>query len=119
MKIYQSRRIIPALFVALVIWVLPSRATQAPGDECEKKKFTQIDVPGAVFTIANAINPRGDIVGFYVDSSNSTHGFLVSKGKFTTIDVPGANLTVAFRINPDGGIVGAYRTSNGSIHGFC
>jgi hypothetical protein len=104
MKIYQSRRIIPALFVALVIWVLPSRATQAPGDECEKKKFTQIDVPGAVFTIANAINPRG---------------FLLSKGKFTTIDVPGANLTVAFRINPDGGIVGAYRTSNGSIHGFC
>ena len=62
-----------------------------------QQKFTTIDVPGATGTFAELINPGGDIVGIYDDTSE--HGFLLSKGKFTTIDVPGAVETEANGIN--------------------
>jgi hypothetical protein len=62
-----------------------AKAGNSPG---QPGNFTQIDVPGSVFTIANGINPQGDIVGAYVDSSGRLHGFLLSKGRFTTIDPP-------------------------------
>ena len=42
-------------------WLLPQ--VQAADDAPAQKKFTQIDVPGALFTVANGINPQGDIVG--------------------------------------------------------
>jgi hypothetical protein len=48
--------------------------------------FTPIDVPGASFTLARGINPRGDIVGFYVAGVTS-HGFLLHESTFTDIDV--------------------------------
>jgi hypothetical protein len=41
-------------------------------------QFTTIDIPGATLTDAEKINPRGDIVGFYV-SAGLTHGFLLSR----------------------------------------
>jgi hypothetical protein len=46
---------------------------------------TTIDVPGAVRTVANAINPRGDIVGRYDTADGVAHGFLLRGGEFTTI----------------------------------
>jgi uncharacterized membrane protein len=78
--------------------------------------FTTIDVPGASFTEAFGIDPEGNIVGQY---SNSTglHGFLLSDGAFTTIDVPGASFTKAFGIDPEGNIVGQYSNATG-LHGF-
>ena len=36
--------------------------------------FTTIDVPGAIFTQAEGINPAGEITGFYCDDS-TCHGF--------------------------------------------
>ncbi len=107
---------IPALLIALCF--LPSLSVQAASDPRQPKKFTQIDVPGASFTQALAINPRGDIVGLYFDSSGNGHGFLLSKGAFTTIDLPGAVLTDANGINPRGDIVGDYIDSSGNGHGF-
>ena len=73
--------------------------------------FTTIDVPGAVFTSATGINPRGDIVGSYVDVVNGvqrSHGYVLRDGAFTTIDFPGAAGTEARGINPSGAIVGDY-----------
>src|SRR2546427_10609781 len=100
--------------VLLVLGCFPvSSPVKAASDPGQPAKFTQIDVPGALFTVANGINPQGDIVGAYVDSSGRLHGFLLSKGKFTTIDPPGANLTVALHINPEGAITGLYRTRSG------
>jgi uncharacterized membrane protein len=93
-------------------------AQQSPGDPRHEDEFTQIDVPGASFTLAFGINPRGDIVGLCGDSSFNNHGFLLSKGKFTTIDVPAATGTIPFGINPQGEIVGRYFDSNGKGHGF-
>jgi probable HAF family extracellular repeat protein len=79
--------------------------------------FTAVDVPGTGHTEAEAINPQGDIVGFYEDSSGNSHGFLLSKGKFTTIDGPEAVQTRAFNINPRDDIVGSYIDSSGNSHG--
>jgi probable HAF family extracellular repeat protein len=83
-----------------------------------QQKFTTIDVPGATLTIAFGINPRGDIVGLYLDTSGNEHGFLLSNGTFTTIDVPGAISTNALGINPRGDIVGGYGDTSINFHGF-
>jgi hypothetical protein len=56
----------------------------------DEYKFMKVDVPSAADTQPQGINPQGDIVGFYIDRSGDTHGFLLSEGRFTTIDVPGA-----------------------------
>jgi hypothetical protein len=42
--------------------------------------FTPIDVPGAIYTEAYGINPRGQIVGPYFDSTGE-HGFLATPKK--------------------------------------
>ena len=55
--------------------------------------FTTFDVPGAVLTIAQGINARGDIVGFYNDAGLKRHGFLMRDGVFTTIDNPALSIT--------------------------
>lgn len=66
----------------------------------------------AVATVANGIDPGGDIVGSYTDGSNKSHGFLLSDGQFSTIDVdfPWAAFTIgAYGISSGGDIVGRYR----------
>ena len=78
--------------------------------------FTTIDVPGASFTQALGINPKGDVVGSYLNAAG-LHGFLLSKGAFTAIDVPGASFTQALGINPKGDVVGVYSNATGT-HGF-
>ena len=83
-----------------------------------QQKFTIIDVAGATGTAAEGINPQGDIVGFYNDSSGNSHGFLLSNGSFITIDAPGAVGTEGNAINPRGDIVGDFNDSSGSDHGF-
>jgi probable HAF family extracellular repeat protein len=45
-------------------------------------EFTSFDFPDGIGTTGNGINPRGDIVGGYIDQSGRTHGFLFSKGEF-------------------------------------
>ena len=78
--------------------------------------FATIDVPGASSTQAFGINPKGNIVGSYLNAAG-LHGFLLSKGAFTTIDVPGASFTQALGINPEGNVVGVYGNATGT-HGF-
>lgn len=70
--------------------------------------FSNIDVPGAVFTFPYGINSLGEIVGRYDDANGLEHGFLLSHGQFTTFDFPGAPYTDLNGINPAGEIVGAY-----------
>ncbi len=43
--------------------------------------FTTIAVPGASFTVAEGINPAGEIVGLYFDSNDVGHGYLLSRSK--------------------------------------
>ena len=79
--------------------------------------FTQIDVPGAIFTLADGINDAGQIVGSFTDSTG-THGFLDTRGSFTQIDVPGASLTAALGINNAGRSSVRFSTASGGEHGF-
>ena len=69
--------------------------------------FTAFDPPGSTFTTVNYINPRGDIVGGYVDGSGVSHGFVLSGGNYTTVDYPGAAGTALSSINPSGEMSGA------------
>ena len=63
------------------------------------------------------INSSGEMVGWYNDSADVSHGFLYSGGILTTIDVPGANNTQVQGINNSGGIAGSYY-ANGTWEGF-
>jgi uncharacterized membrane protein len=69
-------------------------------------KYTQIDVPGAYSTQCDGVDSAGNVVGFFEDSNQNTHGYLLSGGTFTTLDAPGAVYTVALGINDLGQIVG-------------
>jgi hypothetical protein len=62
------------LVVLLVLLAVRLVAAAAQGT------FTTIDVPGAVRTVATAINPQGDIVGRYVSADGVVHGFLLLQG---------------------------------------
>jgi len=109
------------LFLAAVGIVVASGPLKA---QTASFNFAQLDVPNSASTEADGINTRGDIVGFFVDSANKTHGFLFRKGEFTTIDFPGADVvsTQARGINPQGDIVGFYVSKDAAgvshTHGF-
>ncbi len=69
--------------------------------------FTDITGPaGAASAAAEGINDNGQITGYFVDSSNVEHGFLLSGpgGTYTQLDAPGATYTYAFSINASGNI---------------
>jgi probable HAF family extracellular repeat protein len=72
--------------------------------------FTSFDVPGVPSgTFANGINNSGAIVGYYLDSAGTQHGFLRDpSGTITTIDVPGSTKTNTAGINAAGQIVGTF-----------
>jgi hypothetical protein len=80
--------------------------------------FITIDAPGDVYgtTVLQGINPRGDIVGGYVDSNNIWQTFVLSGGTFRNITphdaVAGGFAGLIFAtqmgINPQGDIVSVY-----------
>ncbi len=75
-------------------------------------KYTDILGPkGAIASGANGISDRGEIVGYYTDSSNVTHGFLLIRGRYTTLDVYMAQITIASGVNDRGKLV--YWSVNG------
>jgi hypothetical protein len=87
-------------------------------------RFITFSVPGAVdFPWVQGINPRGDIVGGYFDSSGIWQTFLLSHGKFRIITPQdaapccwaGGWLLTQMGINPQGDIVSSY--SNGTRQG--
>ncbi|HSL22800.1 MAG TPA: hypothetical protein VK886_14815 [Vicinamibacterales bacterium] len=96
------------MFCAVALLPLP-----APG----QVQFTTIDYPGADATYALGINPAGDIVGAFEDSSGY-HGFVLRNGTFTAFDYPDAAWTEARGISPQGDVVGMYGLSDNTIHGF-
>lgn len=86
-------------------------------------RFVRFDVPGAISTLANKIDDRGQIVGGSNDSNISvgapgTKGFLFHRGRLTTINVPGSIETQALGINNHGRVVGEYVDAAGTFHGF-
>src|SRR4029077_2025395 len=81
-------------------------------------------------TRAYAINPAGEIVGFYTDNSARCHGYVrAANGTFTQIDAPDAGTGPSpqgtfpseftpMGINPGGAIIGLYVDASSVQHGF-
>lgn len=80
--------------------------------------YKTFDPPGAVVSQAYDINPRGEIVGDYTDSSGKTHGYFLGPQGFITVDFPHATMTRLRTINPRGDLGGFYFDTNGALHGF-
>jgi hypothetical protein len=80
--------------------------------------FTDFDVPSATGTAASGINSAGAIVGQWLDSTSTSHGFLLSDGVYTSLDFPLATSTIAFGINDSNEIAGFFTDAGGAVHGF-
>ena len=63
------------MLAVVVSLVIAPMAADSPANAANFS-FTQIDVPGAIFTEAFGINDAGQIVGGFNDSTGS-HGFLL------------------------------------------
>jgi len=86
--------------------------------------FTTIDAPGAGTTqgiegtYALDINASGDVTGFYVNSAQTSQGFLrTHDGTLTEFDPPGTTSgpnagSMAFGINDAGAIIGSFYTAS-------
>jgi len=84
------------------------------------KKYTTLDVPGAVATYAYGINNQGNIALTWVDSSNADHGsfYNYTAKTYTTINVPGAGPlgSEALHINNEDDIAFWWFDSGGNLH---
>jgi probable HAF family extracellular repeat protein len=70
--------------------------------------YSNIEVPGAIYTAPTGINDKGEVVGNY-ETSGKVYGFLLSNGSFTTISCPNQQTgTFAVGINDNGVVVGYY-----------
>jgi len=88
-----------------------------------KGVFTPFDVPGSTSTTPNFINLQGVIVGSYIDSAGTSHGFVLNRGKYTTVDYPGAPGTILSGINDLGEMSGTYCSdapcdTSATLHSF-
>jgi probable HAF family extracellular repeat protein len=81
-------------------------------------RFSPIEPPGAIDSIALSINDRGQVAGWYDDALGNTHGFIYYQGVFTTIDPPGSLASEITSIGNDGVIVGDYIGADGVDRGF-
>jgi hypothetical protein len=88
-------------------------------------RITPFDVPGAVKTVARAINNNGVVSGWFVDPEGVYHGFLRDPlGALTTFDAPGAGTnagqgTMDALINSNGRVTGYFvDNTGGPSHGF-
>jgi hypothetical protein len=81
--------------------------------------FEVITIPGAVGGAqATGINNSGEVCGFFIDSNNVNHGWLLNAGIFLQLDVPNSTFTQALGLNNEGQVVGAWMDQGGLTHGF-
>ncbi len=81
-------------------------------------KCLNIIYPNATSTSAKSLNKRGQVSGWYTDSSAVTHGFVKTGSVYQSIDYPGATGTLAYHMNDRGLIAGFYSDTAGLTHGF-
>ena len=80
-------------------------------------RYSKIQVPNSVDTLAQGVNARGDVVGYYDDSTGNTYTFLLRNGVFSTIASPNGTSIQARAINARGDIAGGLQDAKGE-HGF-
>ena len=108
----MRRKVIVFSSCLLVFCLVFTRASTA------KTEYIDFDPPGSMATMPNSINEAGDIVGYFLDSSDY-HGFLRTQdGTFTIVDFPGGRATTAVSVNNAGTIAGYYFEGVFVMHGF-
>lgn len=98
----MSRTLITAALIGSAIFLGTAAADES------NFHYISINFPDAALTLAEGINPAGDIAGEYLDTSNVAHGFVLRHGVFETIDYPGSAYTELRAITPGGDFVGNY-----------
>ena len=85
-------------------------------------RYRTFRFPGARSTLAQKINDRGQITGYYSNTTDDPRenptGFLLDRGRYTRIAVPGALTTTAVGVNNRGQVVGQYQDANHRFHGY-
>lgn len=81
-------------------------------------RFSALEVPGALGTNAQDMNPSGVIAGVYTDAGGAVHGYEYDGRSFTRVDAPGATATRVFGINEQGDLVGIFVDTAGRTHSF-
>ncbi len=81
-------------------------------------RFQNVDIPGTQSTIAQGINNRGQIAGFFQDSFGATHGYVQDALNVQPIDFPNASITFPLAISDSGTVIGDYADAFGNFHGF-
>jgi len=92
--------------VSLTLSALPAQAG-----------LRSIDAPNATETDCNDINDANILVGFYIDSSGISHGFIAADKTLHTVDIPGSTATLLYGINNNNQVVGWYTDSSATTHG--
>ena len=64
------------------------------------------------------LNNAGQVVGFYQDANEISHGVIVQDGELTQYDFPGAAETEIFGVSESGLLIGDIFDADGAIHGF-
>jgi hypothetical protein len=82
--------------------------------------FEAFTIPGAVNGAqATGIDALSETCGFFIDSKNVTHGWLLVQGSFTRLDYPDSTSTMATGLNEKNKlVVGSYTDTAGNTHGF-
>jgi hypothetical protein len=81
-------------------------------------KCLNIVYPNAVSTSAKGANKKGQVSGWYTDSSGVTHGFVKTGSVYQSLDYPGAIGTLAYHMNDKGLVAGFYTDTANVTHGF-
>jgi uncharacterized membrane protein len=114
----KNRLKLPLLASTIVFALAASAADRSALDFT----FSKTDVPGAQETGPAGINNAGVIVGWYMDSYENVHGYILNGKKLTKLDDPkGEGTTFANGLNPNGPVwvVGSYTSSEtGKSVGF-
>ncbi len=92
--------------------------TGTSGFICDRGTFGTLEHPAAGnYTVAQAINDRGEIVGVYQDNASKPGSFLLKAGHFLPLLVPGTAETSVEDLNNNGQIIGNFSDPKGT-HGF-
>ena len=81
---------------------------------------TTFAVPGATATFAYQVNDSGQIIGYYIDSTGTKHGYTRDTDGTLTypIDVPGTTGTLLLGNNASNWVVGRYTDTTDVTHGL-
>jgi probable HAF family extracellular repeat protein len=96
----------------------PTTPVEAFTFSVPKATFQIFNMPGMVQTRFYGINDLGAIVGYGLDSTGLTHGFIYKSGTFNAFTISGASAAIPLGINKSGVVVGYLVTPANSVVGF-